>query len=168
MIDNKTLSDRLFSAVNGELGWNGSADPEGDIRFDSEMGFTVWMPLDIRDPEYVHMFTGFSIARFSQQVGASLETSRPDVQRRLLECAIRITHKLKGAKVVAIPGEDTVLFSVEMIAAGKNRMPTTELLASILPRMRTMLLAAVADFREEVILLGHSTAELADLSPWEE
>lgn len=167
MIDNKTLSDRMLAAVNGELGWNGTAE-DGEVRFESDMGLHVWLPIYPSDPEYVHMFTGFGISRFSEQVGSPLDVSARDVQARLIAGANRLTRRMKGTKVTIRLDEPTVVFSVEMILAGKSRMPTVELLAAVLPRMRSMLTSAVGEFREEVILIGHATAELSDLAAWEE
>ena len=168
MIDDTTLSERMLAAVNGELGWNATVDEQGDLRFDSGRGYTVWLPVDSSDPEYVHMLTGFGLSRFAERIGSPLDVSLPEVRLELLAAANRLGHRLKGAKIAILPEKDTVIFSLEMIAAGKSRMPGVELVASILPRMLSMLSTAIRDFHEEVVLIGHSTAELSDLASWEE
>lgn len=168
MLNFETLSARLLSAVNGELGWNATPEPDSKvIQFRAEPGYVIWLSVDVADPEYVQLHTGFNLSRFAGQRHTALELRRPDVREQLIAAAHRLTRNFKVVKIAVDLDADAVMFSAEVVAAGPGRMPTTELLASILPRLSRTLYAAVRDFREEVVLLTHTTEELSDLPGWD-
>ncbi|MBX3089884.1 MAG: hypothetical protein KF772_04795 [Cryobacterium sp.] len=75
---------------------------------------------------------------------------------------------MKCTKIAISLTEDTVVFSVESVVAGRFCMPRVEQLAAILPRMRMALNTAVGALKEDVVLLDHFTAELSDLTDLEE
>lgn len=162
MTDKRTLTRRYLAALNDELGWEAVESDDGDVKFSSPMGGFVWIanhaPLD---PEYVRMFTGIRLAGFLEQVGSPLDLSITADQLRLVTGAARVNHRAKGAKVTAMPSQDTLEFSVEVVAAGPDRMPSVDHLAAILPRMFRMLLAATSRFREEMLLTGLDPGEAA-------
>lgn len=163
MIDKKTLADRLLSTVNGELGWNAATDDDDDVHFSSGFGFRIRLSnYAPHDPEYVQMRTGFRLSAVLEQAESPLELARPETQLRLLAGAARLTHKLKGVQIIVLPHDDMCIISVEVLAAGPDRLPSVDLLAGILPRMRTMLVAGVRDFHEDLILAGLEVDSTAD------
>jgi hypothetical protein len=155
MTEKKVLTARFMSALNDELGWDAVVDRDDEPRFDSGLGFRIWMSnYAPSDPEYLQISTAFALTQFLEQARSPLDASIMEIQVRLLKVGARLTRRLKGVKVLVLPDDDVVTFSVETVAAGPNRMPTVEHLASILPRMRAMLIAGVRDFHDESVLAG--------------
>lgn len=160
MMDKRALTRRYLAALNDELGWEAVESDDGDVKFSSPIGGFVWIanhaPID---PEYLRMFTGFRLAGFLEHIGSPLDLSLTTDQLRLAKAAVRVTHRTKCVKVTALPSQDALEFSVEAIVAGPERMPSIEHLATILPRMRRMLLSATSSFHEEIVLASLDPGE---------
>lgn len=155
LTDKKALTRRYLAALNDELGWDAVAGDDGDVQFSTSVGGFVWIsnhaPID---PEYLQMYTRFRLAKFLKQIGSPLDLSLTADQLQLLTAAARVTHRAKGTKIMALPRQDVLEFSVEVVAAGPDRMPSIDHLAAILPRMLRMLLSATNTFHEEILLTG--------------
>lgn len=168
MTDKKTLATRYLAALNDELGWNAAIDEESEVSFPSESGLRVWLSNSApSDPEYLRMFMGVRLSQLLKQIGSSLDVQRIDHQALLIAAAAISTRRTKGTKVVAVPADDQVVFSVEIVAAGPDRMPSIELLSGILPRMRSMLMWALRNLGEGFVLADleiESAADRTDIS----
>lgn len=162
MMDKRALTRRYLAVLNDELGWEAVEGDDGEVKFSSPIGGFVWIanhaPID---PEYLRMFTGFRLAGFLEQIGSPLDLSLTADQLRLAMGAARVTHRAKCAKITALPSQDALEFSVEVVAAGPERMPSIDHLAAILPRMLRMLLSATNSFHEEILLTGLDPGEAA-------
>jgi len=160
MIDKKTLARRYLSALNDELGWGATADDDGDVKFSSPVGGFVWVSNHApADPEYLRMHTAFRLSGFLKMIGSSLDLGVATDQLELMRTAARVTARAKVAKAIALPDRDLLEFSVEMVAAGPERMPSLDHLAGVLPRMLRMLLAATSSFHEEIVLASLDPGE---------
>jgi len=174
MTKNNTLTERQLAALNGELGWNAEVTEEGEVAFDSGRGYRIWLSNYASDPEYLHMHTAFGLSWFLEQAEAPSDIDSPEVRARLYTVAAMLTRRLKGVKVIVMPEEDMVVFSVEIIAAGQDRLPNVDHLAAIAPRLRSMIRTGVSEMLDEVkpprehIDLSAWEAELADLPSWED
>jgi len=164
MTDKQTMTARLLVAVNDELGWNAVEHEDGDLEFVADAGFRTWIGnYAPGDPEYLRLWTGFGLAGFLEQAGASLDASVPEVQLRVLAGAARLSRRLKGAKVLALPEDDRLNVSVECVVAGADRMPSVDHLSAILPRMLSMLTTGVFEFQEEMVLAGLEASGVPDI-----
>lgn len=118
---NEVLSSRmgLETAVHGCV-----------IRFEPVPGLKTHIILHEDDPAYLQMRASFDGA----DIGLPVETMR-------LICG-QTTAKVKGAKAT-VDSDNDVLFSVEMLVAAPDCLPNPDYLQSVLPRVVSMLVAAV-------------------------
>lgn len=155
MTDPTRLADRYLAVLNGELGWNATANERNDVLIPTAQGYLIVIANHApRDPEYLEMYSGFGLTGFGEGAGTSLDLNDPGLRVRILAIAGRLTRQLKGVKVTVDLDRDFVIFSAEAVTAGQDRMPAVEHLAAILPRMRSMLRTGIGDFHEEMVLLG--------------
>ena len=155
MTDKKTLTQRYLAAVNDELGWGAVEEPNGNVRFVSSMGASFWITNTApADPEYLQLVTGFRLSSLLEGIGSPLEVGRADHWLPLLVAADRVARGRKGAKLTVDPARDQLAVAVEVVAAGKSRMPSVDHLAAILPRMLSMAISAIGAFHEELVVAG--------------
>ncbi len=155
MTDKKTLAQRYLAAVNDELGWGAVEEPNGDVRFVSSMGATFWITNTApNDPEYLQLVTGFALSSLLTNIASPLDVTRPEHWLPLLVAADRVARGRKGAKVSVNPARNQLGIAVEVVAAGKSRMPSVDHLAAILPRMLSMAIHAIAGFHDELVVAG--------------
>jgi hypothetical protein len=155
MTDKKTLAQRYLAAVNDELGWGGVEEPDGDIRFVSDLGASFWITNTApADPEYLQLITMFRLSSTLANIGSPLDADRPEHRLPLLMAADRVVRRTKGAKMSVAPEQDRFAVAVEVVAAGKSRMPSVDHLAAILPRMLNMATSALAAFNDELVVAG--------------
>jgi hypothetical protein len=158
MADQKTLATRYLTALNNELGWDAAFLDDGDIRF-AHGGLNFLIENNASDdPEYLHVFTMFGLRGILAESG--LDVDRPDDRLVVERLAASVTKTTKGAKVV-FHGEDALVFSVEAPVAGQDCMPKAEHLVAVLPRVVSMLHAAVRKFAEGLTLAGIELATTA-------
>ena len=150
MADPKTLAARYLTDLNNELGWDATLLDGGDIRF-AHGGLIFLIENNAPDdPEYLHVFTMFGLRGILTESG--LEVERPDDLLVIERLAASVTKTTKGTRVV-LDGEDALVFSVEAPVAGRDCMPKAEHLVAVLPRMVSMLDAAVREFAEGLTLV---------------
>lgn len=115
--------------INNRMGHDSQV--HGDrIEFQPVEGLTCVITTYENDPEYLHLWTMLS----------GIEPTLP--QDTMNSICIATTHKTKSVKSI-VDSDGDLVFSVEMLVAAPDCLPTVEHLQGVLPRSVTMLLAGI-------------------------
>jgi hypothetical protein len=139
------INEVYTEVLNDRMGLD--TQVEGDrIAFQPFDGLTCVITTYANDPEYLHLWTmlpGLDSALAQDTVNA---------------ICIATTHKTKGVKNF-VDSDGDLLFSVEMLVAAPDCLPTVEHLQGVLPRSLSMLLSGIRRTLTDLQFAQITTAE---------